>query len=189
MPRTTVPQPPRNPTYRRPPTEAEILDAALALVDAGGPEAGTVRRIAAALAAPANAVYRIFPDRAAIFSALFDRLLGEVDEAAAGRGDRAGQGDWAAQVEALALTLRDRLTAHPGAVPLLMTVPLTGPNAARLGERVHDLMARAGLPAADAGRAAQVVTVYVFGAITRGATAEDFRWGLRRVLGGLSVPT
>ena len=184
MPRTTVPQPPENPPSRRPPTEDEILDAALALVDAGGPEAATVRRIAAALAAPANAVYRIFPDRAAIFSALIDRLLGEVDEAAV-----AGRRDWPDQVEALALTLRDRLTAHPGAVPLLMTVPLTGPNAARLGERVHDLMARAGLPAGDVARAAHVVTVYVFGDITMGGDAADFRWGLRRVLSGLSAPT
>jgi TetR/AcrR family tetracycline transcriptional repressor len=182
MPRTTVPQPPRNPRARRPPTEAQILDTALALVDAGGPEAGTVRRIAAALDAPANAVYRVFPDRAAIVSALLDRLLGEVDEAAA------GPGDWAGQVEELALTLRGRLTAHPGAVPMLMTVPLTGPNAARLGERVRDLIAGAGLPGEDVGRGARVVTVYVFGAITLGDGTEDLRWGLRRVLSGLRTP-
>lgn len=178
-----MPDRPRNPRSRRPPTEAEILDTALALVDAGGPEAGTVRRIAAALDAPANAVYRVFPDRAAIVSALLDRLLGEVDAAAVAR-----PGDWPDQVEALALALRARLTTHPGAVPLLMTVPLSGPNAARLADRMYDLMTRAGLPAGDVGRAAHVVRVYVFGAITTGGDAEDFRWGLRRVLSGLGTP-
>jgi hypothetical protein len=53
---------------------------------------------------------------------------------------------------------------------------------------MYDLMARAGLPAGDVGRAAHVVRLYVFGAITTGRDAEDFRWGLRRVLSGLGTP-
>jgi TetR/AcrR family tetracycline transcriptional repressor len=41
---------------RRTPTEAEILDAALALLDAGGPAGTSIRRIAAAVDAPPGAL-------------------------------------------------------------------------------------------------------------------------------------
>ncbi|HZB21883.1 MAG TPA: helix-turn-helix domain-containing protein, partial [Blastococcus sp.] len=50
---------------RRALTEDEILDAALGLLDEGGPDAASVRGIAARVGVAPNAVYTYFPDKAA----------------------------------------------------------------------------------------------------------------------------
>ena len=176
--------PPRNPEPRRALTETEILDVALALLDAGGPQAATIRRIAAAVGAAPSTVYTYFPEQAAVSHAVVDRLLGEVGLATV----TSGRATWQQGVEALASELRARLVAHPGAVPLLLSVPLTGPHALELCERLLDLMAGAGLKDEDAARGSQLIKVYVVGAIVFDTGPDQFRWGLRRVLVGLSAP-
>jgi len=174
-----VPVPPRNPQPRPPLTEAEILDAALVLLDARGPGAATIRRIAAAVGAAPSTVYTYFPDQAAVGRALVDRLVGEVGDAVT------CDGRWERCVEALALALRSRLIAHPGAVPLLLGVAPAGPNADALGRRLIDLMTGAGMTDRYAARSLRLVTAYVLGAIALGGDLEQFAWGLRRVLRGL----
>jgi TetR/AcrR family transcriptional regulator, tetracycline repressor protein len=174
-----VPAPPRNPQPRRALTETEILDAALALVDAGGPAAAGIRRIAAAVSAAPSTVYTYFPEQAAVHRALVDRLLGEVDVATPPGGT------WQQGMSGLALALRARLAAHPSVLPLLLSDRLTGPNAAALGERVRSLLSAAGMTGEDTTRGAHMITAYVLGAIALDSDAEQFRWGLDRVLGGL----
>jgi TetR/AcrR family transcriptional regulator, tetracycline repressor protein len=184
-----VAAPPHNPRTRRAPTEAEVLDAALALLDAGGPEAATIRRIAAAVDAAPSVVYTYFPEQAAVHRALVERLLAEVAEGAAAdvSDHRAGGAPhWPHVVEVLALRLRERLLAHPGAVALVLGDDLSGPSARALGRRLCELMADAGL-GADARRGSFLITTYVLGAIALSADAEQFRWGLRRVLGGIGT--
>ena len=68
-------------------------------------------------------------------------------------------------MEALALELRARLTAHPGVVPLMIGGPMDGPHALALNERLLELLADAGLDPVDAARAAYLLIVYVFGSI------------------------
>jgi TetR/AcrR family tetracycline transcriptional repressor len=140
-------------------SEDDVLDAALALMDADGPVALSIRRIAAALGVTPNAVYTYFPDKSAIEQALIERLLGELNR------DVPDTRDWRADLETLALDLRARLTAHPGAVPLLLGGAMNGPEALRLGERLLEILARAGLQAGDAARASYLIMVYVLGAI------------------------
>src|SRR5215210_4949213 len=142
-------------------TEDEILDAALGLLDEGGPTAATIRGIAARVGVAPNAVYTYFPDKAAVVKALVERLLGEVDHDVF--ADRTQPWRW--RVESLALELRQRLSAHPGAVPLMIGGPMDGPHALALNERLLELLADAGLDPVDAARAAYLLTVYVFGSI------------------------
>ncbi len=146
---------------RRTLSEDEILDAALALVDEGGPAAASVRGIAGRVGVAPNAVYTYFPDKAAVFRALVERLLGDVNHDVF--ADRAQP--WRRRVESLALELRQQLAAHPGAVPLLIGAPMTGPHALALGERVLELLTDAGLDPADAARASYLLIVYAFGSI------------------------
>jgi TetR/AcrR family tetracycline transcriptional repressor len=156
------------PGPRRALTEDEILDAALSLLDDGGAAAASVRGIAAKVGVAPNAVYTYFPDKAAVVKALVERLLGEVDHGAF--ADRAQP--WRRRVESLALELRARLTAHPGAIPLMIGGPMDGPHALVLNERLLELLADAGLNQTDAARAAYLLIVYVFGSIALEAAAH-----------------
>jgi TetR/AcrR family transcriptional regulator, tetracycline repressor protein len=146
---------------RRALTEDKILDAALTLLDDGGPDAASVRGIAARVGVAPNAVYTYFPDKAAVMKALVERLLGEVDHEVFADRER----PWRERVEALALDLRARLTAHRGAVSLMVGGPLDGPNALALNERLLQLLAVAGLDRTEAARASYLLIVYVFGSI------------------------
>jgi TetR/AcrR family transcriptional regulator, tetracycline repressor protein len=151
----------RRPGPRRALTEDEILDAALDLLDEGGTAAASVRGIAARVGVAPNAVYTYFPDKAAVVEAIVERLLGEVDhDVFADRSQR-----WRLRVEAVALELRARLSAHPGAVPLMLGGPMNGPRALALNERLLELLTDAGLDPIDAARAAHLLLVYVFGSI------------------------
>jgi AcrR family transcriptional regulator len=151
----------RRPGPRRALTEREILDAALDLLDEGGPQAASIRGIAARVGLAPNAVYTYFPDKAAVVTALVERLLGEVDHDVF--ADR--ETHWRERVEALALELRTNLSAHPGAVRLIIGGPMDGPQALGLNERLLELLSDAGLDDTDAARAAYLLIVYVFGSI------------------------
>jgi TetR/AcrR family tetracycline transcriptional repressor len=146
---------------RRALTEDEILDAALGLLDEGGPDAASVRGIAGRVGLAPNAVYTYFPDKAAVVKALVERLLGEVDHDVFADRSR----PWRERVEALALDLRAHLSAHPGAVTLMIGGPMDGPRALALNERLLQLLADAGLDGTEAARAAHLLIVYVFGSI------------------------
>ena len=146
---------------RRALTEDEILDAALGLLDEGGPAAASVRGIAAKVGVAPNAVYTYFPDKDAVVQALVERLLGEVDHDVF--ADRTQP--WRPRVQGLALELRQRLCAHPGAVPLMIGGPMDGPQALTLNERLLQLLADAGLERTDAARASYLLISYVFGSI------------------------
>jgi TetR/AcrR family transcriptional regulator, tetracycline repressor protein len=151
----------RLPRSRRLLSEEEILDAALDLLDEGGPDAASVRGIAARVGVAPNAVYTYFPDKASVIKALGERLLGEVQQGSLHPCDQ----PWRGCVEALALDLRGRLTAHPGAVTLMIGGPLDGPHALALQERLLQLLADAGVPPDQAARGAHLLIVYVFGSI------------------------
>jgi TetR/AcrR family tetracycline transcriptional repressor len=151
----------RRPGPRRALTEDEILDAALDLLDEGGVDAASVRGIAARVGLAPNAVYTYFPDKAAVVKALVERLLGGVDHDVFADRSR----PWRERVEALALELRDRLSAHPGVVPLMVGGPLVGPHALALNERLLQLLVDAGLARDDAARASYLLFAYVYGSI------------------------
>ncbi len=157
----SAPVVPRRRGPRRALTEDEILDAALGLLDDGGPDAASVRGIAARVGVAPNAVYTYFPDKAAVIKALVERLLGEVDHDVFADRDR----PWRERVEALALDLRAHLSAHPGAVGLMIGGPMDGPHALALNERLLQLLADAGLDPTEAARASYLLIVYVFGAL------------------------
>jgi TetR/AcrR family tetracycline transcriptional repressor len=146
---------------RRATTEDEILDAALALLDEGGAAAVSVRGIAGRVGIAPNAVYTYFPDKAGVVKALIERLLSEVNRDVF--ADRTQP--WRRRVEALALELRQRLTAHPGVVPLMISRPMNGPQALALHEAVLELLADAGLSPIDAPRTSYLLFIYMVGSI------------------------
>ena len=83
----------------------------------------SIRGIAAKVGVAPNAVYTYFPDKAAVIRALVDRLFGEIDHGVF--ADRTQP--WRQRVESLAVELRARLAAHPGAVTLMIGQPRDRP--------------------------------------------------------------
>src|SRR3954452_24350967 len=156
-------------SQRRARRPGRTWDAALGLLDEGGPAAASVRGIAAKVGVAPNAVYTYFPNKDAVVQALVERLLGEVDHDVF--ADRTQP--WRSRVQALALELRQRLCAHPGAVPLMIGGPMDGPHALALNERLSELLADAGLDPVDAARAAYLLIVYVFGSIALEVAAHQ----------------
>ena len=165
----SVPAPRRRRGPRRALTEDEILDAALCLLDDGGPNAASIRGIAAKVGVAPNAVYTYFPDKAAVVKALVERLLGEVDHDVFADRSR----PWRERVEALALDLRAHLSAHPGAVSLMIGGPMNGPHALALNERLLELFADSGLDPTAAAQATYLLIVYVFGSIALEVADQD----------------
>jgi AcrR family transcriptional regulator len=141
--------------------EDDLLDAALSLLDEGGPDAASVRGIAARVGVAPNAVYTYFRDRTAVVRALVDRLLGQVDhDVFADPGQ-----PWRLRVESLALELRQQLAAHPGVVPLVLAGPLDGPHAMALHERLLELFADAELCDVEAAQASYLLVTYMVGSV------------------------
>jgi TetR/AcrR family transcriptional regulator, tetracycline repressor protein len=157
----TAPSKRRGPGPRRALTEDEILDATLQLPDEGGANGVSVRGIAAKVGVAPNAVYTYFPDKAAVIRALVERLFGEIDHGVF--ADRVKP--WRQRVESLAIELRGRLAAHPGAVVLMIGQPRTGPHALALSERLLELFADAGLTPTDAARSSHLLFGYVFSSV------------------------
>ncbi|WP_163163418.1 TetR/AcrR family transcriptional regulator [Arthrobacter sp. Alg241-R88] len=149
------------PGPRRTLTEEEIMGAALDLLDEGGVNAASVRGIAARVGVAPNAVYTYFPDKAAVVKAIVEHLLGQVDLAVFSDRDV----PWRQRIESLALELRERLTAHPGAVNLMIGGPMDGPRALALNEHLMETLQDSGLDAAEAAKASYLLIVYVFGSI------------------------
>ena len=134
------------------------MDVALALVDAEGLEALTVRRLADDLGTGSASLYRHVAGREDLLVLLVDRVLGEVQLPEAGAGGRD-------QVEHLAGELRRVLMAHAHLVPALTAAPLLGPNARRGSEHALAGFLAAGWSASTAVPAYLALIDFVLGAV------------------------
>ena len=172
------------PGPRRSLTHAEILDVAFDLLEAKGFAAVSVRGVASGLGLTPTALYTYYPSKNALLRGMVEQLLARLDPGEAGTADAAGEagaadaageagaaGSPAApaagrdRLLALALRLRELLTGHAGALGLIMSGPLDGPNAMRLNETLLESFMAAGLELDDAARAAYALQVYVLGSI------------------------
>ena len=149
----------------------QVVDAAVAVVDEGGPDALSVRAVAGRLGLNPNALYTYVPSRAALEKVVVERVLGESD-----RGLLAGQAErWRQRIASYADSLRAALLTHPGTARLLMTAPMDGPNALQVGEGLMGALVDAGLSDDDAGRASYSIIVQVLGAVALEVAETDGR--------------
>jgi len=149
----------------------QVVDAAVAVVDEGGPDALSVRAVAGRLGLNPNALYTYVPSRAALEKVVVERVLGESD-----RGLLAGQAErWRQRIASYAGSLRAALLTHPGAARLLMTAPMDGPNALQVGEGLMGALVDAGLSDDDAARACYSIIVQVLGAVALEVAETDGR--------------
>jgi AcrR family transcriptional regulator len=126
---------PKEKERRERPTREAVVAAAIALADAEGLDAVSIRRVAAALQARPMGLYSFFDRK----DELIDLMTDEVLAGAVLHDVPAG---WRAGLSALASATRDVCTAHPWLVVAGMR-PKLGPNAIRHFEQ--SLQAVAGL--------------------------------------------
>src|SRR4249920_3960211 len=130
-------------------TRDVVRAAALEIIDAGGADGLSMRRLARALGRDPMILYRHAPNKAALLDGVAETVLAQltVDPA---------DPDWAAQLRAVARDYRRLALAHPNVVPLLVTRPLATPLALRpLGtlrplEATLELLTHAGFTDVDA---------------------------------------
>lgn len=120
-------------------TRRALLDAAGALLDAGGPDAVTLREVGARAGVSRSAPYRHFPDKASLLTALATQAWTDVADTLqqlAARAELSPQVSLRRALGALVATGRDR----PHLYRLMFTTPAADPTATvRAAERAQDL--------------------------------------------------
>ena len=97
-----------------------VLSTALALVDAEGLDALTMRRLGQELQRDPMSLYRYAANRAALLDGVTERVLNEL-------AIFPDDPDWQAQLRKIAHDLRLLALRHPNVMPLLVTRPLSTP--------------------------------------------------------------
>jgi AcrR family transcriptional regulator len=121
-----------------------ILDAALAIVDAHGLDALTVRRLADELGTSHPALYRHVGSQQEIVVLLVDRVIGQVSVDVSPTTEPMTDGR--ARAEQSLRRYREVLLAHPHLVPAFLQGQLLGPNALARREESLRFMVEAGMP-------------------------------------------
>ena len=175
------------PARGRPPRPAaEIVGAALALIDETGEGTLSMRTLAERLGSGTATLYRHFASREELLAEVVDGVVGEALAAVAGS---AGASGWRAATEAFAGALYEALARHPRTLPLLAAQVPTGPNALAARERAIATLTADGFPAPLAARAYTTLAGYVIGVAlsqhAEGGTRPRRRSGLRALYGGL----
>ena len=122
-----------------------ILDRALAVADAEGIDAVSVRRLARDLGVTPMALYWHVDDKNALLHALGDRLLGGLDLTVDERVP------WPEQLRAFVVSFTAVLRAHPSAAMLIGSLPtVASENALDTTEVALDILRRAGFSPEEA---------------------------------------
>jgi TetR/AcrR family transcriptional regulator, tetracycline repressor protein len=171
--------------------QAEVLQAAVELLDEVGLDALTTRRLAARLGVQAGALYRHYPSKRALLDAMVERLVAESG------GGIPPEGEWSDQLRQVALAMRAGMLAHRDGARLMATFRIPGEASVASFERLVALLGRAG-----ATPRAAVVGVDTIVSFVNGFTLEeqarrpdgpaerrdrDFLAGLDLILAGISA--
>ena len=118
---------------------AEIAETALAILDAEGLEALTMRRLAGEIGVKPVTLYRYLPDKEAILAVVADRLWTRLLDIPEG-------GTWRERVRAGWLNLHELMQAHPYATPMIARAGTYSANAATATAGMLDVLRDAGFP-------------------------------------------
>jgi AcrR family transcriptional regulator len=163
------------PPRGRPLSRAEIVAAAIAVADAEGPDAISMRRIARELGAGAMSLYWYVASKEELLHLMLDAIEAEIEVPDP-------SGDWRADLGTFAHRTRDALRKHQWAVEFIGTRPPSGPNDVRNLERLLSLLD--GLGVEDLRLIMGIfmtVATFVIGAVIREAQEVRFQSEQERV--------
>ena len=131
-------------------SKAVVIDRALAIGDAEGLDAVTIRRVANELGVTPMALYWHFRAKDELLAGLAERIWGEIDT------DVGSAGDWAQQLRRMVESLVRVLRAHPCASQLLAsTEKLHGDAALGVTETALEVLRRGGFDPVHASEIAR----------------------------------
>jgi TetR/AcrR family transcriptional regulator, tetracycline repressor protein len=135
---------------------ANVVDGALALLDAEGLDGLTMRKLGAALDVRAGALYRHFPSKEALLDALAERLL-------EGVGDDLPEVPWPERLLILGMRMRAAMLAHRDGARVVAGTYVTGANTLSAAHACIQTLCSAGLSAEQAGWINFALLYYVLG--------------------------
>jgi AcrR family transcriptional regulator len=153
-------------------TREELARRALAIMDAHGSEALTMRRLAEELGMGTMALYRYFPSKRDLMDAAVEVAAPEVELPGP------GVGPWKEQLAGLARALFQAGLRHPSVARERFERPLQSPGAVRVTDRAIALLLEAGLSKPDAVAAFKALLVHTLGAAA--FAASESRPGVRQ---------
>jgi AcrR family transcriptional regulator len=146
---------------------AEVVAAAIAVADAEGTDAVSMRRIARELNVGTMSLYWYIESKEELLQLMLERVQGEAEAPEP-------SGDWRADLRGYARNTRAALLRHPWAIDFIGVGPPSGPNDARNAERLIASLDGLGLDIRDSLRAPMAVGTYVLGAVLR--EIQEIRW-------------
>lgn len=138
----------------------DIVAAAMAVADAEGADAVSMRRVARELGVGAMSLYWHVASKEELHQLMIERVQGEASAPEP-------TGDWRADLKSFAQAARDALLRHPWAIDFVGSGPPSGPNDARNAERLLAALDGLGLSPGTAMWVGMTVGTYVFGAALR----------------------
>jgi AcrR family transcriptional regulator len=153
-PQTNRRRPGPTPRY----TREQLARRALAIMDAHGTEALTMRRLADELGLGTMALYRYFPSKRDLMDAAIEIAAPEVDL------PEPGAAPWKEQLTDLARALFDAALRHPSVARERFERPLQSPGAMLITDRTIALLLEAGLSKADAVASFKAILIHTLGA-------------------------
>lgn len=143
----------------------EVVAAAIAIADAEGLSALSMRRVADALGLSPMALYTYVPSKAELIDLMLDRVAGEAAVPDAG--------DWRGQLEQIARGRWAMALRHPWLIQVGMHRPPLGPHILAAAERALAAIDGLGLTELEMDLLTSAIGDYVRGAIRAALDARD----------------
>ena len=150
---------------KAPLSEDAIVDAALAILKSKGPEAVTMRRVAASLDTGAMSLYVYVSGREGLLQAMLDRVTATIEL------EPPDPSRWRAQLHSLLARMHEALVAHPGIAAMTLADPPTTEAVLLLTENLLGILLAGGLDPQDAAWACDLFV----GLVMAAACEDDVR--------------
>jgi AcrR family transcriptional regulator len=148
---------------RTPLSRERLLGAAIAVADAGGIAALTIRSVAAQLGVKPMSLYHHVAGKEAIIDGIIDVVFSEIDLPPV-------DADWRSAMRKRTCSARAVLRRHPWATPLMESRTQPGPANLRHHDAMIGALRRGGFPIPLAAHAYSLLDSYVYGfALTEAA--------------------
>ncbi|MDX6414461.1 MAG: hypothetical protein QOG06_327 [Gaiellaceae bacterium] len=144
------------PEPRLPLSRDRILRAALELVDGGGIESLTMRKLGQSLGFEAMSLYNHVANKDDVIDGLLDLVLAESETPSPG-------GDWEAAIRASAISVHAAFRRHPWACPALMAPGRLRPTRLRYMDSLLGRLREAGFSPETTYHAYHVLDGHIFG--------------------------